>query len=636
MSDAREIVQPRWKRRATEIAEAIGGNSTGTSSVSLDSNTITELSQAIADAIDLKVLDINIKQYDDGLVSSSGLPIRTGTGPVSGGFLPLRVVTDIGDKVDINVKQYNDVDVDTRGLPVQAGRTTTNNTLVPLVVNCPTVNNFPSGGSGGTTTFPSTMDVNIVKFGGGPNISASAHLPITGFVDCRQDTGSLRPWIVSTGVQGSNTLGQWGTTTLSVTETNPVSGGGGGTSLTQQQVETAMDNALANATGISVTESAPVTTVAVNNHPTPVTTVSVDNHPTTTTITGSVAVQPALDANNVAIPLPVTETNPVTGGGGTTTGVQEVKIVGDDSHGIIMSKNYFNTNNQNLDYDCRGIGLGAYLGADGIQGVQGAVTSDGWIIRCNGVDIYNQDITLGLRGTTPTPTPVSYPQPTFGSLSASHPLLIPIFSQQVLDKYHGRKVTRSGVANIWIIEPVIKEEITGIVMTERYATTQGTGNAYFGSGFGEWTIRSNGTDIVDQSISEGLPLNAYTGQTGNNPFLNIQISNQATIDKYHGRKVTLSSVANVWIVEPQEFHLGDSQRGFVKFLDPIWSTGTTNQWNIMDRNGTMHYRQKLWDDGNTIVHTSGQDYNHDKYYGAQVINQQGDLWMVTYIDANPT
>ena len=51
MTDAREVVQPRWKRRATEIADAIGGGTT--SSVKLDgtpqnSNTVDSLAAAIA------------------------------------------------------------------------------------------------------------------------------------------------------------------------------------------------------------------------------------------------------------------------------------------------------------------------------------------------------------------------------------------------------------------------------------------------------------------------------------------------------------------------------------------------------------------------------------------------------------
>jgi len=419
------------------------------------------------------------------------------------------------------------------------------------------------------------------------------------------------------------------TSALNVTETNPVSGSGGGTSLTQQQVETAMDNALANATGISVTESSPVNTVSVNNHPTPVTTVSVDNHPTSTTITGTVS---------------VTETNPVSGGGGgggggtsltqlqvetamgnalanatgisvtETVPVTAVKITGDDSYGIIMSKNYFNTNNQSQDYDCRGMGLGAFSGYNSIQGPKPnggiSVTSDGWTIRCNGIDIHNQDITIGLRGTTPTPTPDTGSIPSFISSAASHPLLIPIFSQQVLDKYHGRKVTRSGFANIWIIEPVVKEAITGTIMTERYATTQGTGNAYFGSGFGDWTIRSNGTDIVDQTISEGLPLNAYTGQTGNNPFLSINISDQATIDKYHGLKVTLSSVANVWIVEP-EIRANREPLGTIQ-----WASVSTPPSSVPG------YQQFMF----SIVDDDGIEYTQQAVYTALVMPGVSNEW----------
>lgn len=575
MSDAREIVQPRWKRRATEIAEAIGGTSTGTSSVSLDSNTITQLSQAIADAIDLKVLDINIKQYDDGLVSSSGLPIRTGTGPVSGGFLPLRVVTDIGDKVDINVKQYNDVDVDTRGLPVQAGRTVTNNTLVPLVVNCPTVNNFPTGGSGGTTTFPSTMDVNIVKFGGGPNISASAHLPITGFVDCRQDTGSLRPWIISTGVQGSNTLGQWGNTSVStdalkasqlnldstsklrvvaeghigvdITHVDGITiasgatlpttgGGGGGTTLTQQQVETAMDNALSNATGISVTEIAPVTTVAVSNHPTsttitgtvavtetaPVTTVAVNNHPTTTEVTLP------LDANGVPIPMKVTETHPVYG-----TNVQEVKIVGDETYGIIMSTTFYGTSTPyNIgDYTTIGFGKGASLWQTNVQGVQapggpasGPQHTDGWTIRVNGVDIPNQDISFHLRGSNHVPPQtLSNPNYNNATLASLYPRLIQADSQATIDKYRGRKVTLSSVANVWIVHPL--DDVSDILVSAQ--SLKGTVH---------WTSSNNDYTIIDDN---GVQHNAVV-------YKNKALQNHSQMSSIVGLRVVRTATSSTF------------------------------------------------------------------------------------------
>ncbi len=568
MSDAREIVQPRWKRRATEIAEAIGGNSTGVSSVSLDPNTITLLSQAIANEIDLKVLDINIKAYDDGLVSSAGLPIRTGTGPVTGGFLPLRVVTDIGDKVDINVREFNDVSVDSRGLPVQAGRTTSTNALVPLVVNCPTVNNFPSGGSGGTTTFPSTMDVNIVKFGGGPNISASAHLPITGSVNCSQNTGSLRPWIVSTGVQGSNTLGQWGNTTLSVTETNPVSGSALTGTVDVNIKE--YDGTAVNTTGLPFkqgwapgTNSREIIRVAEQNIVSvdlasglgstgltaiPVT-VSGTVATTETSPVTTVSVQPALDTNNVAIPLAVTETNPVSGGGGggtsltqqqvetamgnalanatgisvtetaPTTGVQDVKIVGDQTTGIIMSKTApirvsGVTQNSTAPYICdqKGAVGGLPVNNGGLTQFNYLVSNGdpyntGWIIRVNGVDIYNQDITYGLSGPGTTQNNLIHLAPSSQT-------------QSIIDKYHGRKVTLSSVANVWIVEPsqTIPVSQTGVLdinvasqtanlRVSEYPTTVqnraqfGTVTHTNGAGLGMHTVtRSDGSVVTNQNV----------------------------------------------------------------------------------------------------------------------------------------
>lgn len=585
MSDAREIVQPRWKRRATEIAEAIGGNSSGVSSVSLDSNTITQLSQAIADAIDLKVLDINIKAYDDDLVSSAGLPIRTGTGPVTGGFLPLRVVTDIGDKVDINVREYNDVSVDSRGLPVQAGRTISTNALVPLVVNCPTVNNFPTGGSGGTTTFPSTMDVNIVKFGGGPNISASAHLPITGSVNCSQDTGSLRPWIVSTGVQGSNTLGQWGNTTLSVTETNPVSGSALTGTVDVNIKE--YDGTAVNTTGLPFkqgwapgTNSREIIMVAEQNIVSvdlasglgstgltaiPVT-VSGTVATTETSPVTTVSVQPALDTNNVAIPLAVTETNPVSGGGGgggglnitdTTTAFKNAlygvgatanttvheqvetamdsalanatgvscKIIGDETYGIIMTKKAQTTASMLDQYASVGFGTAGRAPQPDQLLSNGDNLNTGWIIRCNGQDIYNQDITLGIVDYAGTP----------------------------------------GIYNLNLIEI---------------------------------------------------------------PFTTSVVNGQETVDKYHGRKVTLSSVANVWIVEPFQNTL---QTGYI-----IYGDGSVpNGWTILTQAGEQVKLQQIWDDGYT--RPANYSPNHTKYLGAQVVLSQEPynglpLWFVQYLD----
>ena len=589
MSDAREVVQPRWKRRATEIAEAIGGNSAGVSSVSLDSNTITQLSQAIADAIDLKTLDINIKAYDDGLVSSAGLPIRTGTGPVSGGFLPLRVVTDIGDKVDMNIVRYNGSEVDSRGLPVQAGRTTSTNVTVPLVVNCPTVNNFPTG-SGGTTNFPSTMDVNIVKFGGGPNISASAHLPITGFVECRQDTGSARPWIVSTGVQGSNTLGQWGNTTLSVTETNPVSGNAlsgtvdvnikeyDGTAVnttglpfkqgwapgtnSREIIRVAEQNIvsvdLASGLGSTGLTAIPVTvsgTVATTET-SPVTTVSVDNHPTTTTITGSVAVQPALDANNVAIPLSVTETNPVSGGGGggggggtsltqlevetavgnalaNATGISvTATVVGDETYGVIMTKKAQTTASMLDQYASVGFGTAGRAPQPDQLLSNGDNLNTGWIIRWNGQDIYNQDITHGIVDYAGTPG-------VYNLNLIEIPFTTSVVNgQETVDKYHGRKVTRSSVANVWIVEP--KQQIDIPEVVEVVGVNEGsTGFVYAhvvnpNYWYASWTIKTDdGRTFTNQRLREN----------------NLDVPNNTSArDRVRGARVNYAG-SNMWNIE---------------------------------------------------------------------------------------
>ena len=182
--------------------------------------------------------------------------------------------------------------------------------------------------------------------------------------------------------------------------------------------------------GIKTTETAPVTSVSVSG------TVAVNN---------PVAVQPALDANNVAIPLSVTETNPVTGGGGTTTGVQEVKIVGDETTGIIMTKHaYTSTSPDQYTSVSFGIVGRNQINQPDLLVSNGDSLNTGWIIRVNGQDIYNQDITLGIvdDGTTVDYNLIEIP----GTTST-------VNGQITVDKYHGRKVTLSSVANVWIVEP---------------------------------------------------------------------------------------------------------------------------------------------------------------------------------------
>lgn len=483
MSDAREIVQPRWKRRATEIAEAIGGNSAGVSSVSLDSNTITQLSQAIADAIALKTLDINIEKYSGVDYGTAGMPMQQGYSAVTGNKLPFHVAQQ--GTIDVNVTEFNDVSVDSRGLPVQAGRTTSTNALVPLVVNCPTVNNFPSGGGGtggglnitDTTTafknalygsgvaaananmihsvevgtsnainttlrnpnFPLAVDITRIR---GTNVATSAggvgaHFPIATYTSALNVSGAAVTFpstmAVTLPVDANNVTIPLATTetapvttvsvnnhpttvsvdnhptsttitgTVSVTETNPVSGGGGGgggTSLTQQQVETAMDNALANATGISITETAPVTAVAVTN---PLTHQQVE-----TAMDNSLA---------NAIGISITETAPVTESGIIFTKNYPVGITAAQLSYITPGSGaYFPQYNGNIEapYLAEGYGhwgitanqtipsgqsIGASTGtASHITWSAGmtAPWSSGWTIIKNGIEIQNQDITFGI------------------------------------------------------------------------------------------------------------------------------------------------------------------------------------------------------------------------------------------------
>lgn len=516
MSDAREVVQPRWKRRATEIASAIGG---GTPSV-----TVELLSDAIATALQSINLNVNIQQYAGTNVGSTGIPIKQGVGHVTGNTLPFKVETpsngslavditkylgvsigtanpmdinlakfgntavaslgnglptvNVGQSapIDVNIKKYAGTDVGAPGIPIKQGsgiasgnvvpievsikefpkypNNTTKpipitagfdaqGTTIPVVVNCETTNNFPSGG--GTVSFPTVMDVNITKFGGGTNIASSQYLPVTvnnhpteiavkNAVDANNnnaiiplsstETAPITQLAVSPAYD--NTVTPAVKIPFSVTETNPVSGGsGGGLNITDtttafknalygsgattnttvhEAVETAMDDALVNAAGISVTETAPVTAV---------------------------------------------------------------KITGDETYGIIMSKNApirsaGNVTNSTAPYLSEYWGLVGGLAVNQITHLvsNGDAYNTGWIIRVNGVDVYNQDITYGISTNN-------------NNLISAGPSNV---AQTVIDTYHGRKVTLSSTANVWILEPEIRahQEPLGTIQWETAGSTSGS------------------------------------------------------------------------------------------------------------------------------------------------------------------
>ena len=408
MSDAREIVQPRWKRRATEIAEAIGG---GNPSV-----TVELLSDAIATALQTVTLNVNINQFDGNSITANGIPVNVSDTidfsnhpGALGGVTPRTIPVDI--------EQYANDPVSSKGLPVQAGRTAGTNALVPLVVNCQTTNNFPTG-TGGTVTFPTIMDVNVKRFGGGPNISASQNLPVaingnSGPVSVTQHTGSSSDaWIVKTGTSTT----AFGLTTVNTT--------GGATLPSTMAITLPVD---------------------ANNNTLPLA-VSVDNHPTSTTITGNVS---------------VTETSPVIPVTGTImtknypAGITAAQLSYLDPN----SSSYFPQYAGNIEsqYLAEGFGHNGIIANQPIPTGQsiGAITgttthitwsagmtapwSSGWTIQINGTDIKNQDITFGIVNN---------------GLNPPNNRFIEVDSQATIDQHHGRKVTLSSVSNVWIIEPV--------------------------------------------------------------------------------------------------------------------------------------------------------------------------------------
>jgi len=462
MTDAREVVQPRWKRRATEIADAIGGGTT--SSVKLDgtpqnSNTVDSLAAAIAGALQLVTLDVNIKTYDNVNYGTAGMPIQQGYSAVTGNRLPFHVAQQ--GSVDVNLQEYMGASIGTAN-PIDINFAKYGNTSVGSLGN-----GLPVIHVGQTGPLP----INITQYAG-TNIGTTG-IPIKqgqGAV-----TGNIIPFKVAEQntvpvdiqqINGTNIIG----TSISVTESNPVSGG-----------------------TVNFPSTMAVTgTVSVDNHPSTISvtgTVGVNNHPTTTTISGTVPVTLPVDANNVTLPLAVTETNPVSGGGGTTTGVQNVKIVGDETSGIIMSKTFSSVG----DYSCLAFGLGAHTQYYNTPGTQGATNTFGWTIRVNGVDIINQDITLDLRGTTPTPLTNPMNQ---GQVAAQQPRLINIDSQATVDKYHGRKVTLSSVANVWIIEPLESDIKEGLYI--KGTAIHGTSGS---NTIDIWTvIDENGVKHVSQRI----------------------------------------------------------------------------------------------------------------------------------------
>ncbi len=525
MSDAREVVQPRWKRRATEIADAIGG---GTSSVTLSSQSINDMKQAFKEALYgtsaeqlaagyqycNSMMEVNLRSHPLSHMQQGGhLLVNTSSHPSDPGrFKPIAVTG--------NTLGLTGLPANSTSLPVQLMGIDASTGLVnPSLGGTPALRvNVMNQNAIQTTVAGHVQVKSAIDPANSSNI-----IPMRVEVDQlpRYTNGNTKPVPI---MSGSNFAGA--VQELKVREQNLAGTAGNGIKITETAPVTSVsvsgtvgvNNHPTPVTTVSVdNHPTPVTTVSVDNHPTPVTTVSVDNHPTSTTITGSVAIQPALDANNVAIPLSVTETNPVSGGGGgTTTGVQQVKIVGDETYGIIMSKTApirvsGVTQNSTAPYICdqKGAVGGLPVNNGGLTQFNYLVSNGdpyntGWIIRVNGVDIYNQDITYGLSGPGTTQNNLIHLAPSSQT-------------QSIIDKYHGRKVTLSSVANVWILEPIRKLE-TGYIVDRQNPASAGLGTT------------NNFTITTDDNVTYKYQ-RVYDGPTG---FLPYTVSSAA---KYYGSRV---------------------------------------------------------------------------------------------------
>lgn len=188
-------MQPRWKRRATEIADAIGG---GSSSVTIDNATLDSLASKIAEQIALVTLDVNIKTYDDVNYGTAGMPIQQGYSAVTGNKLPFHVAEQ--DTLDINISKYQGITVGT-GNPIDINMHKFGNTNVTDLGNgLPVI--FPVGASS-----LGPLDVNIKQYNG--TNFGTAGIPFQQGYSAV--SGNKIPF--STTITG----------TVSVTETNPVS-----------------------------------------------------------------------------------------------------------------------------------------------------------------------------------------------------------------------------------------------------------------------------------------------------------------------------------------------------------------------------------------------------------------------------
>jgi hypothetical protein len=417
------VVQPRWKRRADEIADAIGDELSVTvlapveigNDVRIHSDSITALSNSISASLPTAA------QIAAAIWSQSNRSVTTDALKAS----DLNI--DVTRKLRVISEGFIGVDIThVDGDPIASGAAvpilTVGNDTVAITGSVSTdIGNITVPVSVGNVTVPVANTNNVTV----PVNVGTAAVPIKATVSGIPQNSVGNNVLVPVNPTHSVTV--------------PVSVGNVTVPLTNPNNVTVP---VANTTNVTVPVSVGAATV-------PAYVPAGLSVPTS--VSNSLSV-PVVNSNNITIPV-------------SASGTLDVKIVGDETHGIIMTKTYSTNGYPDVpgptptgDYLGFGYGLGVGLNLTQHRGVNGlgeSFPTSGWIIMVNGTEVPNQDITTDFRGDIPVPlfsTSIS----TINQLNAraaSYPRFIQIDSQATVDKYHGRKVTLSSVANVWIVEP---------------------------------------------------------------------------------------------------------------------------------------------------------------------------------------
>lgn len=481
------VVQPRWKRRADEIADAIGDELSVTvlapvdigNDVRIHSDSITALSNSISSSLPtaaeiaaaiwsqsnrsvttdaLKASDLNLDVTRKLRVVSEGhigvdITHVDGNTIASGAAVPIitagndtvaitgSVSTNIGN-VTVPVSNPNNITV-----PV----TNPNNLTVPVSVGTAavpikaTLGGIPQNSAGNNVLVPVNPTHSVTV----PVSVGNVTVPLT------------NPNNVTVPVANTANV------------TVPVSVGGASVPA-HVPANLSVPTSVSNSLSVPVSVGSAAVPVSVGSATVPVA--------NTNNVVCDVA-----NTNNITIPV-------------SADGTLDVKVVGNETYGIIMTKNYFEANIAPYgppgDYSSYGFGLGAYSQNTYQQDNLSYEMSAGWTIRVNGVDIHNQDITNGLRGTTPAPFHVMAGSPLekLAEQASVYPFFIQCDNQATVDNYHGRKVTLSSVANVWIVEPF---EVEKRYPPHKKGYITGDTTAY-NSGY--WTITLDSGDTVNSRV----------------------------------------------------------------------------------------------------------------------------------------